>query len=86
MLWSIIGMGAAFLTMFSFIPQILKAFNSKSCKDVSLFTLLQLSLGVALWISYGVYKRDAIIIIANSVTLSTLIVLLFLYFNYGRPR
>jgi len=86
MLWSIIGSSAAILTMFSFIPQIIKVIKTKSAKDVSLVTLFQLSLGVSLWIVYGIYLKDIIIITANSVTLITLIILLVLYFNYGRKN
>jgi MtN3 and saliva related transmembrane protein len=86
MFWSIIGSTAAVLTMFSFIPQILKVIKTKSAKDVSIITLLQLSLGVLLWIAYGLHIKDAIIITANSVTLTTLIILLHLYFIYGRIK
>jgi len=84
MLWTIIGLCAAALTMFAFIPQIIKVFKNKSAKDVSLITLFQLSLGVSLWIVYGIHLRDAIIIIANSITLITLIIILCLYFNYEK--
>ena len=86
MFWVILGSTAATLTMFSFIPQIIKVIKTKSAKDVSFITLLQLSLGVSLWIIYGINLRNTIIIMANSVTLITLIILLFLYFNYGRQK
>ena len=86
MLWKIIGSAAAVLTMFSFIPQIIKINKTKSAQDVSLVTLLQLTLGVCLWIAYGIYRKDAIIITANSVTLVTLIILLTLYTIYGRTN
>ena len=86
MFWVILGSTAATLTMFSFIPQIFKVIKTKSAKDVSLLTILQLSLGVSLWIIYGINLRNTIIIMANSVTLITLIILLFLYFNYGRQK
>lgn len=79
--WAIIGSSAATLTMFSFIPQIVKIFKTRSAKDVSLVTLIQLSLGVTLWIVYGIHLKDAIIILANGVTLFTLLILLFLYFS-----
>lgn len=82
--WTIIGVSAASLTMFAFIPQIVKVLNTKSAKDVSLTTLIQLSLGVTLWIAYGIHLKDTIIIIANSITLTSLIILLCLYFNYRR--
>lgn len=81
--WTIIGSTAACLTMFAFIPQIFKALKTKSVKDVSLVTLFQLSLGVLLWITYGIHLKDIIIITANSITLFSLMVLLTLYFYYG---
>lgn len=84
MFWQIIGFTAAGLTMFSFLPQIIKAFRTKSVRDVSPVTLLQLSLGVLLWIVYGFYRKDPIIIIANAVTLATLAILLYLYFKGRR--
>ncbi|MDP3731997.1 MAG: SemiSWEET transporter [Candidatus Omnitrophota bacterium] len=84
MLWTIIGSSAAVLTMFGFIPQIIKVLKNKSAKDVSLITLIQLSLGVSLWIAYGIHLKDAIIIVANSITLITLVILLCLYCNYRR--
>jgi len=86
MFWSIIGSTAAALTMFSFIPQIIKAVRTKSAKDVSLITLLQLTTGVILWTAYGIYLKDKIIILANGVTFLSLFTLLFLFFKYGRMK
>ena len=84
MLWTIIGSLAAILTMFSFVPQIIRGLKTKSVKDLSPITLFQLSLGVSLWITYGIHRKDPIIITANSVTLFTLVVLLAMYFSYRR--
>lgn len=84
MVWKIIGIAAASLTMFSFVPQIFKVYKTKSGKDLSLITLVQLATGVFLWIIYGVYLGDRVIIVANAVTLSTLIILLVLYFLYAK--
>lgn len=81
-----IGVAAAFLTMFSFLPQIVKVAKTKSAKDVSLATLVQLSCGVSLWIIYGIYRKDAIIILANTVTLCTMLILLYQYFTLRKER
>ncbi len=86
MFWRIVGVIAATLTMFGFVPQIIKVLRTKSVKDMSLVTLLQLSLGVSLWIAYGVYLKDTIIITANSITLFSLIILLVFYFGYRREK
>lgn len=82
MFWTCVGALAAALTMFSFVPQIFKVLRTKSAGDVSIATLLQLSAGVALWIVYGIWRRDPIIILANIVTLATLVITLTLYFRY----
>jgi MtN3 and saliva related transmembrane protein len=82
MIYRSIGIIAALLTMFGFLPQVGKIIRTKSARDVSLLTLLQFSLGVFLWMLYGVHLRDAIIIIANTVTFLTLIVALALYIKY----
>lgn len=85
-MWSLIGVSAAILTMFGFIPQICKTLKTKSVENVSLVTLLQLSLGVSFWIAYGMHLKDMIIITANSITLSSLIALLILYFYYKKIK
>lgn len=82
--WQTLGSTAAVLTMFSFIPQIIKILKSKSAQDVSILTLIQLSCGVFLWMIYGIHLKDLIIIIANGITLTSLIILLILYFKYGK--
>jgi len=84
MFWTILGSTAATLTMFSFIPQIARCLRTKSVRDVSPVTLFQLSTGVFLWMVYGIYRKDPIIILANAVTLASLSVLIFLYFKYRR--
>lgn len=80
----LIGSLAALLTMFAFIPQILKVFRTKSCKDVSPITLGQLSLGVFLWIIYGLLRKDAVIVTANAITLLSLLILSSLYCIYKK--
>ncbi len=82
MFWQLIGISAASLTMFGFIPQIIKIYKTKSVKDISLFALLQFTLGISLWIFYGIHLKDPIIIVANAVSVSTLFVALILYFKY----
>jgi MtN3 and saliva related transmembrane protein len=86
MAWELVGFGAAILTMFSFIPQIVKVIKTKSAKDVSALTLFQLACGASLWIVYGVYLHNMIIIIANTITLGSLIILLFLYACYRKEK
>lgn len=84
--WFFIGIIAACLTMFGFIPQIVRMYRTKSVADISVVTLLQFTLGVTLWAIYGYSITDPIVISANIVSLSTLIMALGLYFHYQRMR
>jgi len=81
-MWTIIGFIAAVLTMFGFVPQVLKMYKTRSVTDISFFALIQFTLGIFLWIIYGIYLKNPIIIMANSVSLSTLVIALVLYFKY----
>lgn len=78
----VVGALAALLTMFGFVPQIIKIVRTRSVNDVSLLMLVQYSAGIFLWLVYGALIKDRILIIANIVTLFTLAVAIGLYLKY----
>lgn len=82
LLWYAVGSTAAILTMFGFVPQISKILKTKYVRDISFIMLIQTSMGASLWIAYGFHINDPIIIVANIVSLSTLIVVIFLFLTY----
>ena len=82
MQWELIGWGAAILTMFGFVPQILKIYRTGSVADVSLLMLLQFCLGIFLWLLYGLHIQDNILIVSNAISFLTLIVAVGLYMKY----
>jgi MtN3 and saliva related transmembrane protein len=65
----LLGYLAAALTTVAFFPQVLKAFKTKSTKDMSLLMWLLLSVGVLCWLIYGIELGSGPIIVANGVTL-----------------
>lgn len=73
-----IGFAAATLTSLAFLPQILKAWRSRSAGDLSTSMLVAQGLGVALWIVYGVAIAAWPLIVANTVTLTMTVLLLVL--------
>ena len=79
MFWIVLGIAAASLTMFGFVPQIIKMWKTHSANDVSGLTLIQFGAGVTLWMLYGIHLEDFIIIGANAISLATLIVALGSY-------
>ena len=77
-----IGVLAAILTTFGFVPQIIKIYRTKSIENISILTLWQFGFGVTLWMIYGIYRKDNILIISNFISLITLITLIILYYYY----
>jgi len=69
----LLGFVAGMLTTVSFVPQVLKAWRSKSCHDLSWGMLITFSAGVVLWLAYGVRLWAMPIILANAVTLALLV-------------
>lgn len=64
-----IGSAAATLTTTAFIPQALKVWHTRHTADISLGMYALFTLGVALWLAYGILLGSWPIIIANSITL-----------------
>ncbi len=64
----IIGYAAALLTTVSFFPQAIKTIKTRDTQALSLGMYSAFTLGVLLWLVYGLYLGDNAIIYANSVT------------------
>lgn len=79
----IIGILAAILTTSAFLPQVIKAHNSKHTKDLSLGMYVVMSIGLMLWIAYGVILQSLPIIIANSLTIMLCAYLIILKLKHG---
>jgi len=62
---TVIGVIAALLTSLSYIPQVKKVRTGQSTEDLSSRTLIALTSGLVLWVVYGVFKADWIIVAAN---------------------
>ena len=65
----ILGFAAGTLTTLSFIPQVVKTMKTGSAEDFSLLWLLFFTIGVGMWLVYGLLLDSMPITIANGVTL-----------------
>lgn len=65
---AVIGSVAAVLTTVSFIPQVIHSYRTRDLSGVSLSMYSIFTLGVGLWLVYGVLKQDWPLILANSIT------------------
>lgn len=78
------GILAAIIILSSFIPQISRAYKTKSLIDVSYFFMLFLTVGLALWAVYGFMRNDLVIIGSNVIGVSLNCVLLLMKKHYGK--
>jgi MtN3 and saliva related transmembrane protein len=76
------GYIAGTLTTVSFIPQVLRAWNLKETRDLSLAMLVLFAAGIVLWMLYGFWTASLPIIAANIATFGLLLVLIGLKVKY----
>ncbi|MFN5744547.1 MAG: SemiSWEET transporter [Methylococcaceae bacterium] len=67
--YDLVGIIAGTLTTLSFVPQVFKTWRSRSARDISTGMFLLFSLGVALWLIYGLAIQSMPIIVSNVLTL-----------------
>lgn len=78
-----LGLIAGTLTTIAFIPQIVKAWQSKSTGDLSWGMVTTFSMGVLLWLIYGIWIDSLPVILANAVTLLLQCGIIALKIRYG---
>lgn len=67
-LYDLIGYTAATLTTCSFVPQAWHTFRTRDVSGISLGMYSVFTIGVALWLLYGVLLGAWPIVIANAIT------------------
>jgi MtN3 and saliva related transmembrane protein len=65
----LLGYLAAFCTTASFLPQAFKSIRHRDTKSLSLVMYITFTLGIGLWLAYGILRKDYAIIAANAVTM-----------------
>lgn len=79
-----VGSIASVLVSSSFIPQIIKGYRTKRLNDVSYLLMILISIGMSLWIVYGIEKQDMVIVGANTATIALNMTLLGLKAKYAK--
>ena len=78
-----LGLIAGFLTTLSFVPQVIKTWQTRSARDISLGMFLIFCTGVALWLVYGILIKDLAVILTNVFTLALGGTILFFKLRYS---
>jgi MtN3 and saliva related transmembrane protein len=66
----LVGYAAASLTTLSFIPQAVHSWSTRDLSGISLSMYSLFTLGVGLWLLYGIALESWPIILANALTLA----------------
>ncbi|MBU6420788.1 MAG: SemiSWEET transporter [Gammaproteobacteria bacterium] len=79
----IIGLTAATLTTLAFIPQVWRTLKTHDTRGISLGMYAIYTVGIALWLVYGLLIHDLVVTLANAVTLFLAAIILTLKLRYG---
>ena len=63
----VLGLVATCFTTASFIPQVVRTWKTRDVSGISLPTYIIITIGLALWLAYGLFRQDLPLIVANSV-------------------
>ena len=77
------GSVAAVLTTVSFVPQVWHSLKTRDVSGISLGMYSAFTIGVALWLVYGLLLWSWPLIIANSITLALAATILGLKLRFG---
>jgi len=77
------GYVAALLTTASFVPQAIMTIRTRNTSGISLAMYVIFTIGVALWLVYGIALGSGPMMVANIVTLALAGTILALKIRYG---
>ncbi|WP_291066241.1 SemiSWEET transporter [Hydrogenophaga sp.] len=80
----LIGYSAAFLTTVSFVPQAWQTFKTRDVSGISLAMYSVFTVGVALWLVYGLVLQAWPVVAANAVTLTLAAAILLMKLRYRK--
>ena len=80
----LIGYLAACLTTCSFVPQAWLTFRTKDVSGISLGMYSVFTLGISLWLAYGLMLNAWPIVIANVITLALSVSILAMRMRYAQ--
>jgi len=64
---TIIGLTAGALTTTAFFPQVLQIHRTKQTKDLSLPMFIILTIGIFLWLIYGILSKILPVVMSNTI-------------------
>jgi MtN3 and saliva related transmembrane protein len=79
---ALLGFAAALCTTLSFVPQAIRIIRTKNTSSISLWMYALFTLGVFLWLLYGIFSKNSPVIVANAITFIFCSIILLLKIKY----
>ena len=79
-----IGLVAGALTSLAVVPQVLKTWRTRQARDISIWQPVILTVGMALWLAYGMLLNDIPLIAANLFSIACYLVLIGMKIVFDR--
>lgn len=83
---AILGLAAGVLTTSCWVPQLARAYRTRSTGDISWVYVAALGGGIVLWLAYGTIERDTALVAANVATVLAVAALASLKWTFDRGR
>lgn len=81
-----LGLVGVFLSSITFVPQVYKAWTTRSVGDLSSWMLLILMGNVSTWLVYGIIKADLSLILANAIIMGLTLLMAYMKIRFGRDK
>lgn len=80
---TVLGLSAGLCTTLAYLPQAMKAWQTRSTHDISRSMFALMTTGIVLWLVYGLIEHDLPIIAANTASLALTTMILYLKLRFG---
>ena len=81
-----LGLAAAALTTSCWVPQLIRAYRTRSTGDISWAYVAALGSGILLWLAYGTIEHDTALVAANVATVAAVGTLVAFKWTFDRRR
>lgn len=77
-----VGLFASILSSATFVPQVYKAWRTKSVGDLSIYTILIVTTSTVVWLVYGIFNDPLLVPVVLCNGFIFLLSLVLLYFKF----
>ncbi|MEJ8842640.1 SemiSWEET family transporter [Lacibacter sp. H375] len=77
-----VGLVASILSSATFVPQVYKAWRTKSVGDLSIYTILIVTTSTVVWLVYGIFNDPLLVPVVLCNGFIFLLSLVLLYFKF----